>query len=156
CRQRRRAVLRRHPQPAAGCPAGPAAAIRTAAAVCAAAAVRTAAAIRAAPAICAAADRPADPAICLPWDDRLSGPEPVRPVAADPRLRSDLDAAGQRGMGTLPLRALGLCRTLGLDLDRRCALGLHAVPLWPLGPGRPVLGLVAGHRRGPPGLFARA
>ena len=36
------------------------------------------------------------------------------------------------GLGALPLRPVGLAAALGLDLGGRRALGLRAVPLWPL------------------------
>src|SRR5450830_1282068 len=42
-------------------------------------------------------------------------------------------------LGALPLRALGMDRTLGLDLDRRRALGLCPLPLWALGADRAAL-----------------
>ncbi len=47
------------------------------------------------------------------------------------------------GLGAVPARSLGLCRALGMDLDRRCLVGLRAVPLWPLGGTRRPLGLDA-------------
>ena len=48
-----------------------------------------------------------------------------------------------RQLGALPPRPLGMDLALGLDLDRRRALGLCAVPLRPLGPDRFALGLGA-------------
>ena len=36
-------------------------------------------------------------------------------------------------MGTVPRWPLGVDRSLGIDLGRRCTLGLCSVPLWPLG-----------------------
>src|SRR5229473_2758849 len=48
-------------------------------------------------------------------------------------------------MVALPLRTLELDDTLGLDLDRRSALGVRPVALWPMGDDRRTLGL--GSRR---------
>ena len=46
------------------------------------------------------------------------------------------------GLGSLSLRSLGLCRSVGLDLGGRRALGICSIPLWSLGIGarRMVLG----------------
>jgi hypothetical protein len=43
-----------------------------------------------------------------------------------PKFRAD-------GLGAVPRRSLGLDLAVGLDLGRRPAVGLCAVPLWPLG-----------------------
>ena len=61
-------------------------------------------------------------------------------------------------LGALPLRALGVDRTLGLDLDRRCALGLRPFPLRTLGADRATLVLGARPIRAPspPQLRPRA
>ena len=59
-------------------------------------------------------------------------------------------------LGALSHRALGLRAAVGLDLDRRAALGLRAVPLRPLGQSRQSLGLGAAAARCPPGLRSRA
>ena len=49
-------------------------------------------------------------------------------------------------MGAVSLRTLGLDGTVGLDLGRRCAVGICAVPLWTLGVHRRRLGMDAGTR----------
>ncbi len=49
-----------------------------------------------------------------------------------PEYRPGLVSAGFAHLGALPGGSLGLRRALGLDLDRRCALGIRAVPLRPL------------------------
>ena len=101
----------------------------------------------------------------LPWRRGMSLPEMT---GAD-----DLDRYGQwqqspdygplwaptdvpRRMGALQRRPLGLDPALGLDLGRRCALGLRAVPLRPLGQLSQPLVLGTGHLRRPPGLRAGA
>ena len=48
------------------------------------------------------------------------------------RPRVAPDVRRQR-LGAVSLRSLGLGLAVGLDLDRRRALGLRALPLWPLG-----------------------
>ena len=48
-------------------------------------------------------------------------------------------------LGPLPLWTLGLGRALGLELDRRCSVGLGAVPFWPLGKRGRSVGMGAGH-----------
>ena len=51
-----------------------------------------------------------------------------------PRLRRGLGASRRRRrLGAVPLRPLGLGRALGLDLDRRRALGIRALPLRTVG-----------------------
>ena len=76
----------------------------------------------------------ADDALRLAGDDRRRGPRPLRPVAADARIRRALGAAlGRRRLGAVQRRPLGLGSPVGLDLGRRRALGLRAVPLRPLG-----------------------
>ncbi len=78
--------------------------------------------------------------LCLARDDRGRGSRPQRPLGAGARYRPGLGALRRGGgLGTVPLRPLGLDPALGLDLDRRCALGLCTVPLrslvalgWPL------------------------
>ena len=47
------------------------------------------------------------------------------------------------GMGAVPLRTLVLDRSVGLDVGRRCAVGLCAVSLWSLGVRWRVVGLGA-------------
>ena len=66
--------------------------------------------------------------------DRLFGPRRIRYVAQRGRLRQRLGADPCRGeLGTVSLRTLGLGRAVGLDLARRCAVGIRAVSLWTLG-----------------------
>ena len=96
-------------------------------------------------------------ALRLARDDRRRGPRPLRPVAADARVRRALGAAlGRAGWAPYTHRPLGLGAPVGLDLGRRRAVGLRAVPLRPLGlsPQRLVLG--ARHLRRAPGVRAGA
>src|SRR5579872_1467317 len=51
---------------------------------------------------------------------------------------------GRRELGSLSRRALGVDRTLGLDLGRRSALGLRSLSLWPVGFVWRTLGLDTG------------
>src|SRR5881392_3620291 len=46
-------------------------------------------------------------------------------------------------LGAVPLRSLGLGRSLGLDLGRRCAMGIRTLSLRPLGMAVRTLGLVS-------------
>src|SRR5207244_5725328 len=55
------------------------------------------------------------------------------------------------GLGAVPLRPLGLGGAVGLDVDRRRAVGLRAVSLRPLGVRGRRLGLGAGPRGHPAG-----
>ncbi len=77
---------------------------------------------------------------------------------SSPQVRGGLVSAGRAGLGAVPTRPLGLCRSLGLDVGRRRALGVRAVPLRPLGVDRRALGLGAvglyGCRRSRAGLRA--
>ena len=58
------------------------------------------------------------------------------------RLRRCLDAQRRlRRLGPIPRWPLGVDHAVGLDVDRRCTLGLRAVSLWPLGVFRQPLGL---------------
>ena len=66
-------------------------------------------------------------------------------LAGDARVRLRVDAdRGERGLGALPLRPLDVDHALGMDLGGRCALGLCAVSLRPLGPVEQQLVLGAG------------
>ena len=57
-----------------------------------------------------------------------------RHLARRPSLRRRVDPEPRaRRLGAVPRRSLGMGRALGLDLDRRCPLGLRAVSLWALG-----------------------
>ena len=101
-------------------------------------------------------------------DDRLAAPDYVspemtgcgrprsqRPLGHAPRLRSDLDADhGGGGLGAVSLRPLGGRAALGLDMGRRRAVGLCAVPLRALVLLRRALVLVTGLPCGTAGLFA--
>ncbi len=89
-------------------------------------------------------------------DDRLRGSRSVRRMARGGRLRSCLDSARQRRVGAVPLRSLGLDRSVGLDLDRRCAVGIRAVPLRTLGAPLRRLGLDARTHRRASGVRAGA
>src|SRR5271165_6675588 len=66
-------------------------------------------------------------------------------MASGPHLRRHLgpDQRPSR-LGSLPVRALGLDRSLGLDLGRFRTVGLCAVPLWSMGVLRRFLGLGSG------------
>ncbi len=63
---------------------------------------------------------------------------------------------GAARLGTVCIRALDLGLALGLDLGRRCAVGLRAVPLRPLGRRRRPLALGAGALCGTAGVCAGA
>ncbi len=52
------------------------------------------------------------------------------------------------GPGAIPVRSLGVDRSVGVDVDRRCAVGVRAVPLRPLGAPLHGLGVGAGTHRG--------
>ncbi len=58
-----------------------------------------------------------------------------------PRLWGGLVPCGRSHLGPVPPRPLGVHPTLGLDLGRRCPLGLRAIPLRPLVPAPGPLGL---------------
>ena len=64
--------------------------------------------------------------------------------------------AGSRRLGAVSRRPLGVGRAMGLDVDRRGAVGLRAVPLWTLGPGRRRMGLGPRRDRRAPGVRAGA
>ena len=90
-------------------------------------------------------------------DDRLRGPGRERRLARHAGLWVCVGAARRHGgVGAVPLRTLGMGRALGLDLDRRCTLGLRAVPLRPLGLLGRGVGLGPRSRRGPAGVRPRA
>src|SRR5438445_793477 len=72
----------------------------------------------------------------------------VRDLGDDESLEIDTPS------GAVSLRPLGLGRAVGLDVDRRRALGLCAVPLRPLGLRGRGLGLGAGPRGGATGVRA--
>ena len=82
--------------------------------------------------------------LCFPGCHRLPGsgrsglmePDTRRGVCVVP-------AAGRSGLGAVPLWTLGLHCALGLHLGGRCAVGLCAVSLWPLGLLQRCLGLGA-------------
>src|SRR5262245_42230221 len=59
-------------------------------------------------------------------------------------------------LGAVSRRALGMGRTLGLDLGRSRALGVRALSLWALGERARAMGLGARSARGAAGLCARA
>jgi len=76
--------------------------------------------------------------------------------ANDAGLRRDLvPQRGAQRLGAVQLRSMGVDGAMGLDLGRRRALGLRAVPLRPLGPRRQPLGLGAGPVRAPAGSMRR-
>jgi hypothetical protein len=86
----------------------------------------------------------------------MRGPGRVRRLARTRCVWAGLGSAGRRTrMGTVPLWALGLNRAVGLDMDRRCALGFCTIPLRPLDRDRWRLGLGAGAGAYPRRLRAR-
>ena len=102
-------------------------------------------------------DRLRSAAVSVGRRHRLRGPQRLRRLDQRRRLRPRLGAALRaERLGALSHRALGLRAAVGLDLDRRAALGLRAVPLWPLGQSRQSLGLGAAAARCPAGLRAGA
>ena len=81
-------------------------------------------------------------------DDRLRRSRRARPLGVVARVRHGLVSDDGRGrLGAVPLRPLELGRGLRLDVGRRCAVGLRAVPLRPLGARRQPLGMVPGRLR---------
>ena len=85
--------------------------------------------------------------------DRVRGARPIRPMADLARCRAGLvPELGARRLGALPVRALGVDPALGLDLDRRPALGFCAVSLRPLDQCRRPLGMGSGDARPASGL----
>ena len=78
-------------------------------------------------------------------DRRLVGMIATRHVSMHMVGWEDLDEYGtwlsvpHFELGTLPQRPVGLGRSVGLDVDRRCAVGICAVPLWAVDGGRPPL-----------------
>ena len=105
-----------------------------------------------------------DDALRLARDDRRRIARRLRPLGERPAVRRAVGAArGGAGLGAVPLRPLGVDPTLGLDLGRRRAVGLRAVPLRALDLSRqPVvlgarpLGRAAGVRAGARRLGRRA
>src|ERR1019366_7076994 len=87
-------------------------------------------------------------------DDRFPAAARGRRMGPGAGLRRGLVSAGGVGLGALPQRALGLGVALGVDLGRRCTVGVRALPLRPLGPVWRPLGLVA--RRGAGSLLRPA
>src|SRR5260370_10200804 len=86
-------------------------------------------------------------------NDRLRDARRVWRMARGPRLwRGLVPEFGAGRLGALPLRLLELDRALGVELDRRRAVGLRAVPLRPLGLYRPRLRLASGPLRARPRL----
>ncbi len=84
--------------------------------------------------------------LCLARDDRRRRPRPPWPLGTESRVRRAVDSVrGVAGLGPVSLRPLGLHPAVGLDLGRRCALGLRAVPLRPLGAAPRGVVLGAGH-----------
>ena len=85
--------------------------------------------------------------LCLARDDRRRGPRPPRPLGAAPRVRRASGSRACVAAGWAPYRYghWAWVRALGLDLGRRRALGLRAVPLRPLGLLAQQLVLGAGH-----------
>ena len=96
-------------------------------------------------------------ALRLAGDDGCARPGPLRPLGADARIRRAVAARRRANrLGALQHRPLGLGAPVGLDLGRRCAVGLRAVSLRPLGlPPRRVV-LVARYLRRSAGLRAGA
>ena len=96
-------------------------------------------------------------ALRLARDDRQRRSRPLRPVGTVARLRPALDAGQRRRrLGAVQRRPLGLGAPVGLDLGRCRAVGLRALPLWPLGQLSQPLVLGAWHLRCPAGLRAGA
>ena len=96
-------------------------------------------------------------AISLVRRHRLRGSQPVRHLDQRRQLRRGLGAAlGAERLGALPHRPLGLRAAVGLDLDRRPAVGLRALSLRPLGQQRQSLDVGAAAARGAAGLCAGA
>src|SRR5438876_6131201 len=78
----------------------------------------------------------------LAADDRLRGARRIRRLALVAAIwRGLVPAVGAERLGPLPRRPMGLGRAVGLELGRRRALGLCAVPLRPVGAGRRPMGL---------------
>jgi len=83
-------------------------------------------------------------ALCTGRDDRIYGAGRLRRLAAGPWIRRRMVSARRvRRLGALQHRALGLGGAVGMDVDRRCAVGLRAVALRTLGVLRQPLGLGA-------------
>ena len=81
---------------------------------------------------------------CAARHDRLARPGPPRRLGQRPGGRQPLAAAlAGAGLGAIPGRSLGLGGPVGLDLDRRRALGLCALPLRLVADDRRPLELVA-------------
>ena len=88
---------------------------------------------------------------------RLRRPRRRRRLDRRARIRPRVAAAVRRArLGAVSLRPLGLGRAVGLDLDRRRALGLRALPLRPLGVRASSLVLGAGSATHPSVLRAGA
>ena len=66
-------------------------------------------------------------------DDWLRRPRRERLVADGSAVRRRLGAARSRRMGAVSIRSMGVGRAVGLDVDRRRAVGIRTVPLRPLG-----------------------
>ena len=80
-------------------------------------------------------------ALRLHRHDGLRGSRQQRPMGERTRLRRALVSdPGRRRLGTLSPWPLGLRASVGLDVDRRCVVGLRAVPLRPLGLRRAIAG----------------
>ena len=96
-------------------------------------------------------------ALRLARDHRLRVARRVRRLARDARLRPGVvPARGPRRLGALSRRPLGVGRAVGLDVDRRGAVGLRAVPLRTVGAGRRRVGLGSRRGRRAPGVCAGA
>ena len=77
----------------------------------------------------------------------------ARRLARDAGLRPGLVSAQcPCGLGALSGRPLGVGRAVGLDVDRRSAVGLRALPLREVGADRRLLGMGSGRGRRAPGV----
>src|SRR5882724_4354785 len=87
----------------------------------------------------------------------LRGPQRLRQLGRRRQLRPGLGAARRaERLGALSHRVLVIREAVGLDLDRRAAVGLCALPLRPLGQQQQSLGMGAAAARCPSGLRAGA
>ena len=85
-------------------------------------------------------------ALCFARNDRRRRSRCLRQLVGNPRVWRRLDPArGRCRLGALPQRAMGVGRTVGLELGWPGAMGLCALPLRSLGAPPRRLGLGTGH-----------